>query len=321
MAFPKAGTQYSFADLAREARLAPGPISLGDPNLRAIAEKTAGQSMSMADFEGSSNYQIPASLRFTASKGSNYLVRTCPAGANPQRYTISVWYKVMSAPGVQDNYIMGAYNSAGNYDLIYHAATGEIGAYAYVGSAYRWRLSSVDKYSFGQWHHIVIAADISGADPERVKMWFDGKKLDSSKFSTYTQPSQNNNGYFNNGAQLNYWTIYGSTPYGDVKLSDIVVLDDTVLDANAFGEFNPVSGRWQAKYVDNRQLRFGPAGYRIDFKNIANDTSMMTVYTDLNKDGAPPVANVTTDWRIYGVPMYPDASLTDVPPRRGLTNI
>lgn len=294
MALNKPGQQYSFDDLRTELNLGPGPVSLTDPRILAVLDRqyTDTGPVSFNSFENQVSYRPPASMQFTAARASQYLVRTCPAGANPQRYTVNVWVKQLSL--VANNYFMAAYSAAGNYDNIGFTNTGAIDAYAYVSSAFRWRLLTVKTWPLNQWHNVHLTADISNAGiTDRVRLWVNGER--QTAFTTNTQPSVNNNGYMNNPGILNYIGIYGSTPYADMRIADHVMLDDVILGPEAFGEY--IGGRWVAKKFDITKYARGPASFHLNF---ASGDTMTSTMTNLST-GRAPITGSTTDWRVYGV--------------------
>lgn len=306
MALNKPGQQYSFDDLRQELNLGPGPVSLTDPRILSVLDRqpTDTAPISFNSFENQLTYRPPASLQFTAARASQYLVRTCPAGANPQTYTINVWVKQLSF--VNNNYFMAAYNSVGNYDNIGFLNTGAVQAYAYVSSAFRWRLDTTKTWPLNQWHNVHLTADISNAAiSDRVRLWVNGERQTS--FAVNTQPAQNNNGYMNNAAQANYIGIYGSTPWADMRIADHVMLDNVILGPEYFGEY--INGRWAAKRFDITKFTTGPASFHLNFSKRDDMTSTMINL----RTGRGPATGVTTDWRVFGVWNPSNDALLDRP--------
>lgn len=293
MALNKPGQQYSFDDLRKELALGTGPVSLGDPRVLDTLDRLPGDTrpVSFNSFDGQPSYRPPASMQFTAARASQYLERTCPAGANPQTYTINVWVKQLSFVG--NNYFMAAYNSTGNYDNIGFTTTGAIDAYAFVASVFRWRIVTNKTWALNQWHNVHLTADINNAAiTDRIRLWVNGERQTS--LSTNTQPTLANNGYMNNAGQPNYIGIWASTPWADMRIADHVMLDDVILGPEEFGEY--VGGRWVAKRFDITKYRRGPASFHLNFANRDNVTSAMVNLST----GRPPGTGVTTDWRMLG---------------------
>ena len=279
MALNKPSQQYSFDDLRTELNLGPGPVSLTDPRILAVLDRqpTDTGPVSFNSFENRPSYRPPASLQFTAARASQYLVRTCPVGANAQRYTVNVWVKQLAFVG--NNYFMAAYNTVANYDTIGFTATGAVAAYAFVSAVYRWSL---------------LTADINNAAiTDRIRLWVNGER--QTNFAVQTQPTLGNNGYMNNPGYSNYIGIYGSTPFADMRIADHVMLDDVILGPEVFGEY--IGGRWVAKRFDITKYARGPASFHLNFASGDNMTSTLTNLST----GRAPITGSTTDWRVFGV--------------------
>ena len=294
MALNKPGQQYSFDDLRNELALGSGPVSLGDPRILSTLDRLPGDTspVSFNSFDGQASYRPPTSIQFTAARASQHLVRLCPAGANAQTYTINVWVKQLSFVG--NNYFMAAYSTTGNYDNIGFTATGTIDAYAFVSSAFRWRILTNKAWPLNQWHNVHLTADINNAAiTDRVRLWVNGER--QTNLNVNTQPTLGNNGYMNNPTFANYIGIYGLTPYADMRVADHVMLDDVILGPEEFGEY--VGGRWVAKRFDITKYRRGPASFHLNFANRDTMTSAMVNLST----GRLPVGAVSTDWNISGV--------------------
>ena len=292
MALNKPGQQYSFDDIRRELALGAGPVSMADPRIQALLNRRADQTLPI-DFNGFQNtasYRPPASLQFTAAR-SLYLVRNCPAGSNPQRYTINVWVKQLAF--VNNNYFMAAYNSAGNYDNIGFLPTGAIQAYCLTVSVFRWRLDTIKTWPLNQWHNVHLTADINNAAiPDRIRLWVNGER--QTAFTTNTQPTTDIIGIMNKPGELNYMGIYGSTPYADMRIADHVMLDNVVLDPENFGEL--IAGVWMPKKFDITKYVRGPASHHLNFAAADDVTSVMINLST----GRAPILSSTTDWRVFG---------------------
>lgn len=282
MALPKAGQQVSFADLQRHFGIT-GPVSLDNPKIKtAMRRNGVVTPLSVADLSNAPPYRIPASLRFNDAK-LQYLYRTTPGTSwagnnslapNPYKYTFSAWVKQLTF--VSNNYFMGAYNAAGNYDEFGFTVTGNLDLYSYVSSAFRFRIVTTQAWPLNQWNHVVFAYDVSNADAnERIKLWVNGVRITS--FSTNTVPSQNNNGYMNNaGATIyQYIGIYGSTPYANMRIAEHIMLDNQAVGPETFGEFNN-RGKWVPKEITLPASAFGFGGWRLNFAKPGTITSLMT---------------------------------------------
>ena len=291
MALNKPGQQYSFDDLRQELALDPGPVSFSNHRILDALERAPDdtQPVSFNSFENQPSYRPPASLQFTAARASQYLVRTCPAGANAQRYTVNVWVKQLAFVG--NNFFMAAYNTAANYDNIGFTATGAVSAYALVSAVYRWRLETVKTWPLNQWHNVHLTADINNAGiTDRVRLWVNGER--QTAFTNNTQPTLGNNGYMNNPGYNNYIGIYGSTPYADMRIADHVMLDDVILGPEVFGEY--IGGRWVAKRFDITKYARGPASFHLNF---AKRDTVTSAVANLSTGRAP----VLGSWSVAGV--------------------
>lgn len=294
MALNKPGQQYSFDDLRQELALGAGPVSFSDPRILNALERAPDdtQSISFNSFENRPSYRPPASMQFTAARASQFLSRTCPAGANAQRYTINCWVKQLSA--VDNNFFMAAYSTPGNYDNIGFTAAGAVQAYALVSSVYRWRLDTVKTWPRNQWHNVHLTADINNAAiTDRIRLWVNGER--QTNFAVQTQPTLGNNGYMNNPGYTNYIGIFGLTPWGDMRIADHIMLDDVILGPEDFGEY--VGGRWVAKRFDITKYTRGPASFHLNF--AARDTVTSTMIN--LSTGRAPITGSATDWRVFGV--------------------
>jgi len=222
-----------------------GQYRVGIPTLRGV---------------GSTGTQVANSLRFRASN-SNYLTRTPASSGNRKTWTFSCWFKrgtLGGNVGLFSTYGSSSDTTAGGIvfgssDQIYFMAWGTI-----------WRRTTLGFKDISRWYHLVIAFDTTQATAaNRVKMYIDGKQVDS--FAASADPSLNTDYGFNtnNHHEFGAWipTATSGYSYLDMYLAETYFLDGYAYDASYFGEFNS-DGIWVPKAYTGS---YGTNGFNLKF--------------------------------------------------------
>lgn len=222
-----------------------GQYRVGIPTLRGV---------------GPSNGQVANSLRFRASN-SNYITRTPAASGNRKTWTFSCWFKKTANGGNVG--LFSVYGSSsdtnaggvvfGSSDQIYFMAWSTI-----------WRRTTVAFKDPSRWYHLVIAFDTTQATAaNRVKMYIDGRQVDS--FAASSDPALNTDYGFNtnNHHEFGAWipTATSGYSYLDMYLAETYFLDGYAYDASYFGERNS-DGIWVPKAYTGS---YGTNGFYLKF--------------------------------------------------------
>ena len=141
----------------------------------------------------------------------------------------------------------------GSSDQLYFMAWGTI-----------WRRTTLAFRDSSKWYHLVIAFDTTqAAAANRIKMYIDGKQIDS--FAASTDPSLNTDYGFNtnNHHEFGAWipTATSGYSYLDMYLAETYFLDGYAYDASYFGEFNS-DGIWVPKAYTGS---YGTNGFNLKF--------------------------------------------------------
>ena len=210
--------------------------------------------------QGPSAGTVAQSLRFRASN-SNYLTRTPASSGNRKIWTFSCWFKKTANGGNVS--LFSTYGSSsdttaggivfGSSDQLYFMAWGTI-----------WRRTTLAFKDSSKWYHLVIAFDTTqAAAANRIKMYIDGKQIDS--FAASTDPSLNTDYGFNtnNHHEFGAWipTATSGYSYLDMYLAETYFLDGYAYDASYFGEFNS-DGIWVPKAYTGS---YGTNGFNLKF--------------------------------------------------------
>ena len=160
--------------------------------------------------QGPSAGTVAQSLRFRASN-SNYLTRTPASSGNRKIWTFSCWFKKTANGGNVS--LFSTYGSSsdttaggivfGSSDQLYFMAWGTI-----------WRRTTLAFKDSSKWYHLVIAFDTTQATAaNRIKMYIDGKQIDS--FAASTDPSLNTDYGFNtnNHHEFGAWIPTATSGY------------------------------------------------------------------------------------------------------------
>ena len=236
-----------------------GQLRIGIPTLRGV---------------GPSNGQVANSLRFRASN-SNYITRTPASSGNRKTWTFSCWFKKTANGGNVG--LFSTYGSSsdttaggivfGSSDQIYFMAWGTI-----------WRRTTLAFRDSSRWYHLVIAFDTTQATAaNRIKMYIDGRQVDS--FAASTDPALNTDYGFNTNNRHDFgaWipTATSGYSYLDMYLAETYFLDGYAYDASYFGERNSddiwVPKAYSGSYGTNGfYLKFAPGAAGTDSSGNGN---------------------------------------------------
>jgi hypothetical protein len=253
-------------------RSATATSSLGETDLRDLADVASG-TISISNFYGaSSGYNIEHSLKLDHNN-NEWLYRASPTAGNRQKHTFSFWIKrtTVGNPTASGNmFIMGQ----GQYGRMFFGS--DYLQYQFDNGHVVRDVTTLHRDP-AAWLHCVIAVDTTQATASnRVKQYINGVQKTVFDFDGGSYPGQNDNasGWFS----TNYLTI-GTAPFGgsynagdgDYDLSgylaEVCGIDGTQYAASAFGEFSD-DGIWIPKDVSG--LSFGSEGYYLNFSNASN---------------------------------------------------
>ena len=194
---------------------------------------------------GADSYTIERSLRFD-SNATSYLRRTPSAAGNRKTWTWSGWIKTTTSSTYRaliegyggtpagSNRTSFQLNNAGKLHLLFDN-----------GNSGQLQTNAVFKDPTS-WFHVVLAVDTSQSTPaNRVKIYINGKLLETSDYSTASYPNQDYLTGINND-QPHYINRVVDPLYGDWSAADIHLIDGQQLAATDFGEEDS-NGVWQPK--------------------------------------------------------------------------
>jgi hypothetical protein len=260
-------------------------------------------------------YRIERSLRFN-SADSAYLNRTPNSASNQKTYTFNFWVKRSSfGSSIQVFSALFATTSL-RYAYIGFEADDTLSFFSGIYStgastttSYNYRTTQVFRDP-SAWYMITASVDTTNATAsDRVKIYINGSRVTS--FSTSTQPSLNQDGYFNSVQYHGIGTFNGSSGMFPGYLAEINFVDGQALTPSSFGETDSITGRWKAKAYSGT---YGTNGFYLKF----SDNSALTTTTNvgIGKD----FSGNGNYWATNGISITPGAgndSLVDSPTNYG----
>lgn len=222
-------------------------------------------------------YRIERSLRFDSA----YLNRTPSSATNQKTYTFNFWIKRSQIAIGTDVEIFSALYASTNSRYAYIAFEADdtlsffSGVYSTGASttiSYQYRTTQVFRDP-SAWYMITVSVDTTNATAsERVKLYVNGVRVTS--FSTATQPSLNQNGYWNSPQFHGIGTFNGSSGMFPGYLAEINFIDGQALDPSSFGETDTITGRWKAKAYSGT---YGTNGFYLKFSDNSSLTTTSNV--------------------------------------------
>jgi hypothetical protein len=200
---------------------------------------------------------------------STYLSRTPSSNGNQKIWTFSGWVKRSNLSSYQ--YLLSAYyggsdryttiNFENDDKLLIYGGVYTTGASTTV--SFNKKTSQVFR-DVSAWYHIVISVDTTLATAsDRIKIYVNGNQITS--FDTDTNPSQNDDTFFNVTTTGNQVGAINSGSYFDGSMAHAHFIDGTAYDASAFGETDSTTGIWKAKTAPS--VTYGTNGFFLKFEN------------------------------------------------------
>jgi hypothetical protein len=222
-------------------------------------------------------YEVDNSLRFDDGS-SDSLTRTPSSNGDQKIWTFSGWVKRGNLSSYQ--YLLSAYyggsdryttiNFEDDDKLLIYGGVYTTGASTTV--SFNKKTSQVFR-DVSAWYHIVVAVDTTQATAsDRIKIYVNGSQITS--FDTNTNPSQNDDTFFNVTTTGNQVGAVNSGSYYDGYMSECVFIDGQQLDPTSFGEFDEDTGIWKPIAISG--LTYGTNGFFLEFKDssaLGDDTS------------------------------------------------
>jgi hypothetical protein len=214
-------------------------------------------------------YEVDNSLRFDDGS-SDSLTRTPSSNGDQKIWTFSGWVKRGNLSSYQ--YLLSAYyggsdryttiNFEDDDKLLIYGGVYTTGASTTV--SFNKKTSQVFR-DVSAWYHIVVAVDTTQATAsDRIKIYVNGSQITS--FATNTDPSQNDDTFFNVTTTGNQVGAVNSGSYYDGYMSECVFIDGQQLDPTSFGEFDEDTGIWKPIAISG--LTYGTNGFFLKISKI-----------------------------------------------------
>jgi hypothetical protein len=230
-----------------------------------IPNGLAKSAAAAADFY---DHPIEQSLRFNANDNPQ-LLQTFASAGNQKTWTMSMWIK---NTGINDSekIIWGCQTNTYTTEwmrIMYYGANDGISweSVTYPDETLRIYLRPTQVFRDpSAWYHIVFKWDSTQATAsDRAAIYINGEKVTDFRSGAEIYPSQNYNGFINNGSYPH--SIGGVHGYGMVKsmnVAEVNFIDGTALDADSFGETK--SGVWIPKAYSGS---YGTNGFYLPFNH------------------------------------------------------
>ncbi len=215
-------------------------------------------------------FSVDYSCRFD---GAEFLKRTPSSNANLQTWTLAAWVKRAEIDSGQ--IIFGAERTSGTEGFfLYFTNTNEISCYQWNGSGYDWQLTeSAQRRDTGAWMHISMVVEMSSAQSDRIKLFFNGERI--TAFSTSTLPSSALDTQWGASGKDHWIGVFKdeSQNFYDGYLADLHFVEGSALapDGN-FIEKND-DGLWVPKEYTGSH---GDEGYHLDFASAGTTSGSNT---------------------------------------------
>ncbi len=189
-------------------------------------------------------YSIENSLLF---RGGQYLSRTPGAAGNRKVWTWSAWYRI--ADLAADQYLFTAGSPAMGGAL---TGVAYYGSYTQGGFALWWNSASTGAFPAPRFrdpsgfYHLVLVADGT-----KLALYINGNYLGEKAISGDAE--------INNLIPHYIGMASDADRYVKGSLSEVFFIDGEALPPTKFGEFDPLTGSWRPKSVQN--VTFGPNGF------------------------------------------------------------
>ena len=242
------------------------------------------------------NGTISLSCLFNDGNGE-YLHRTPGSDGNRRTWTWSAWVKRQKLGAA---YMFIYSDASANTEDIQFDSSDRLQYYVLVGGSYQ--INYISNRTFedkSKWYHIVVRKDTTQSTAaDRVRIYVDGDQITS--WNTQTQPSQNDQGFFNQSGKQNAIGNFANVGVSDEAvgyMAEVNFADGTSYGPDTFGITDTSTGRWIPKSLGS--ISYGTHGYRMQFANAAgqtigddtsgqgNDYTVVNIGTDQIKDDTP----------------------------------
>jgi hypothetical protein len=219
------------------------------------------------------SHTIDGSLRFNTNDNPQ-LLKTFASAGNQKTWTMSMWVKIHS-PSQEEKVIWGCQTNTYTSEWMRIIQKGSVISWesvTYPDETLRIYLVTDQVFRDpSAWYHLVFKWDSTQATAsDRAEIYVNGVAATyNNASSSPTYPSQNYNGFINNGSYPH--SLGGVHAYGMVNhmsLAEVNFIDGTALDATSFGEFK--SGVWIPKAYSGS---YGTNGFYLPLTSDANDDS------------------------------------------------
>ena len=202
--------------------------------------------------------------------GNNeHLHRTPGSNGNRRTWTWSAWVKRVK---LAQGYMFMYSDASANTEAIQFDSSNRLHYYVLVSSSYQ--INYISNRTFedlGEWIHIVVRKDTTQSTAaDRVRIYVNGTQITS--WATATQPSQNDEGFFNQSGKKHGLGNFDNASYDDAMgyLAEVNFIDGTSYGPDTFGVEDSTSSRWIPKTLGS--ITYGTHGFRMQFANSAGQT-------------------------------------------------
>ena len=225
---------------------------------------------------------VDHSLRFDGSAATaQYLSFTPSTTSTSNKFTLSMWLKRDELS--QLHYLMAATPNTSTEQAFRINANNSLFFYYWNGSTTPWDVATTEVIDDYEWHHVVLAFDLSQSGADKVKIWIDGGSP-SAHASGATYPSSavwwGNSAYQHD---IGSWRNDTTTAFSG-QLAEVHFVDGQALDASYFGETR--NSQWVPKEVTG--VTYGNNGFYLPFDRREEG---VTLLLDGSGGGTPTITD------------------------------